>query len=535
MSLDDDKKREEIAKLKLDRLKSTIGLCVSVSSGIGIVAVFGYCFLIIGFIPTGLGMGDTLFFIFSMLAVALTGAALAGAGLLAFVPFILQKPAAGHYDKYVAGDRAIFWLGGTTLLAVFFLNGFFGSPATQHWTIVTCLWAIASGGVVLAHLLLCYLLVNNRVETGFYFFLWLILTVSAGAVMHVSTRVGGPILPVGAFGMLCTVLGAGGSVAVGLSMLEAPPSTSGGTSTIDPSKLRVAMMLIFAGVFLPYIGAQASGTLNYAMEGLGMRLSNATLIVNEANHAILEAAADAKGLPLYSCKHDDGTYAISNATILWHGMGQRSYVELLPAARATNDGKAARDSEKAVKAETTEDAGEAKGTPVRVELESAGVKKAKTKVAGSCIELRRGIYFASNGELLSQKEWSLSQPFVRTFLKENEAADKKIVAVGYADPMPRASESNFSLAQKRACDVVRHIADAKLGTVEQAWIDVRLDHAEWAGCKDLKDPAQQRSCFEKNRRVEVQLVHMPGTFVRVGTAQASEACGFTEAAPANGK
>jgi len=533
MSLDDDKKREEIAKLKLDRLKSIITLCVSISSGIGIVSVFGYCFFVIGFVPAGLGMGDTLFFVFSMLAVALTGAALAGIGLLAFIPFVVQRPATGVLDKCVTGDKAVFWLGGSTLLAAVSFYHLFGSPL--EWTIAAVWWIFISVSAAAAHLVLCHMLLKNLVETGFYWFLWLILALSAATLLYLSASAGSSVSLTGAWGTLCTILGAGASVAIGLSMLEAPPLTGGGTSTIDPAKLRVALMLIFAGVCLPYVGATAAGTLRYAMEGLGMRISNATLIVNEANHAILEAAADAKGLPLYSCKHDNGTYAVSNVNILWHGMGQRSYVELLPKPQPVKDANDAKDSKKGSEAKKIEDAVEAKNTPLRVELDSAGVKKAKSEVAGSCIELRRGIYFASNGELLSPKEWSLSQPFLETFLKENNVAGRAIVAVGYADPMPRANESNFSLAQKRACDVVHHIVDAHLATLEQAWIDVRLDNAEWAGCKDLKDPVQQRSCFEKNRRVEVQLVHMPGALIRVGTAHAGPACGFAPTAPAREK
>ncbi|MGB9108631.1 MAG: OmpA family protein, partial [Telluria sp.] len=139
-----------------------------------------------------------------------------------------------------------------------------------------------------------------------------------------------------------------------------------------------------------------------------------------------------------------------------------------------------------------------------------------------------------NNPTLADAQWALTRPFIENFFAAVHRQNSKVVVVGHADPMLPSSKSNFKLAQARACDVANKLVDSKLASAEATWIDVRLDGDVASKCKDVKAAAEQRACFETERRVEVQLVQASGKLLRAGTAKASDACPRT-AAPASGK
>jgi outer membrane protein OmpA-like peptidoglycan-associated protein len=224
--------------------------------------------------------------------------------------------------------------------------------------------------------------------------------------------------------------------------------------------------------------------------------------VNAANFATIESAANTNGMFLYACKENGDTYAVSGVRVLWHGIGQRSYVELHSPVRLPYILTPA----------------------VQVELDSAGIKKSKAASAATCAELKRGVYFDSNSPKLAPSQWEITLPFIENFFAAAKRPNSQVVVVGYADPMQASSKSNFKLAQARACDIANKLIDKKLATKQTSWVDVRLDSDVASKCKDLKDSGQQRACFETDRRVEVQLVQPSGRFLRAGAANAAEAC-----------
>nr|WP_314541308.1 hypothetical protein [uncultured Massilia sp.] len=506
--MDDDKKREEIAKLKVERLKTLASLFVGVCSSIGVVGVFAYCFLIAGFVPIGLSAGDTLFFVFVMLAFAMTGAVLAIFGLFVYVPYVLQKPTYGASTSPIGltrggGVLAIFAVAMSSVILFFF---FFTSKFVDQqagdagfsygWmaAIVACLavyWLIANW------------LVQSLTDALSHVFLLLLFSSLSGLLAASASDGARTAAATHALMVPAILLLSGLFLAFSIASLS-PPTVPGATAPA-PAKIRTAAAFAAIGILLPYIAAVTGvNVMNTVMQGLGLRADAATLIVNSANFQTMQAAADAKGVLLYSCKADGDTYAVSYVRILWHGMGQRSYVELSPSEADKHAG-------------------------VRVELDSAGVKKSQSQHMATCVELKRGIYFKSDSKALDDKQWEMTLPFILNFMRSVYRDGNTVIAVGYADPMPRKEDSNFTLAQERACNVIRKLGthpefkDKKAWT-DEALIDVRLESDATSSCSALKEAADRQSCFERNRRVELQLVQADGAFFRVGTAKFSEAC-----------
>jgi outer membrane protein OmpA-like peptidoglycan-associated protein len=535
MTLDELKQREEIAKLRIERLKAAGGLCVAASSAGGLVGIFFYCFVFIGFLPAGLNVSDTFFFVFAMLAFSLAGGLSGLFGLLAYTPYVLKKPVgvtAPAAPWIIRKDNSAITLAVLALAGALASHLCIGVMARGHGLsdILDSLSVLMFLVLGIGHFWISLALVKNVLEALLCLLVWLVFTGFSGLLATaIATTHGGTYFQ--AFALICIVLTSGLCLAFAFAVLEDPAPAASAPPTPTPPplplpapapapapapstiKYRVAGIFFCIGILLPYIPALTAGPIvNSVMQQLGLRANAATLLVNAANYATLEAAADTNGLFLYSCKENGDTYAVSNVRVLWHGIGQRSYVELLAPAQAP----------------------EIEGRAVQVELDSAGVKKSKATRTASCAELKRGVYFDSNNPTLADTQWALTLPFIRNFFAAAHRQNSKVVVVGHADPMQPSSKSNFQLAQARACDVANKLFEEKLASAEATWIDVRLDGDVASKCKDAKGAAEQRACFETERRVEVQLVQASGKLLRAGTAKALDACPRT-AAPASGK
>jgi hypothetical protein len=507
MTLDEEKQIAEIKKLRVERLKTMSTLCAGLSSTFGLVAVFIYCFFVIGFFPSGLSVGDTLFFIFVMLAFSCIGALSVILGFLPFVPWATQKiPPSGNVKS--AGYLLGLWLLSLLLVIVFFLALKNSAGSASGWQSA----GLSIGGVVLIGGY--WYLARKLTEDGWFAIAYVMPLIASTSMLGYiaalyKSDAGSGFLSFLAIPLMLLFSGMFLSLGVAMFSTFVPPPAptppvppSPATANLD-ARSRGAFASIAVGIlfaYIPLLAAQHS--FNYVMSGLGLR-SDAVLIVNKVNFATMQAAADAKGVLLHSCKMDGDSYSISNVRVLWHGVGLRSYIEL-----------------KGTSAADTSD--------TRIELDSAGVKVSRGGKEAVCQELKNGIYFSSGKETFEEGQWAVSKSFVDKFMLEaTNGGDKKVIIVGFADPMPREKEGNFVLAHKRACTVFHQLVrDESIGE-EDALIDIRLDRDGISGCGEMKDSLKQRACFEQGRRVELQVLQGVGEVSRAGTADAKTACGAT--------
>lgn len=514
IDLDTQKKMAEISKLHAEKYKTLCGIVAGLASTIGLVTIFIYCFFIAHFFPTGLKAGDTLFFIFATLGMSLTGMLLSGFGMMAYFPWVnrlpllpvMLPPASGAVAALAAQKRKenllLLGLGSITLLQTL------------------CVRALAfkwAGLPIDLYVEPCYVYVAIAAMTAFY--VWgAYCLIRSTKVVFISVipgllfaLVGGAIcvfLPdfQGALVFFVGLLLGGFSVVLGLDLLSFPlPETAQELENSRRAK-KVAGLLIFVGILIPFIACGLNARiLGYVMTNLGVYTEHATLIVNKAELGKLQTVADSKGIRLYACRIDDDNAAISDVRIWWHGIGERSYVEL----NAYPPGD---------KGNSTWSAG------TRVELDSGEVRKSESQKNASCIELRRGIYFDSNKTALTPDQLKLAQPILTEFLKAKKT-DDSIVLVGYADPRPSATDSNSKLARNRACSVYRHLEGRPEGHAQKVLIDIRGDMEAITACSSKDGLLRESACEERNRRVEVRLIGSGGNeVVRSATANAADLC-----------
>ncbi|MDO8033216.1 hypothetical protein O3297_07305 [Janthinobacterium sp. SUN128] len=508
MTLDEEKQIAEIKKLRIERLKTISGLCAGLSSTFGLVAVFIYCFFVIGFFPSGLSVGDTLFFIFVMLAFSCIGALSVIVGFLPFVPWATQKILPSGKLKSTAYLLGL-WLLSLLLVMVFFeaLNNGAG-PASGCQFVVLSIVAVVLIGVY-------WYLARKLTEDGWFAVAYVMPLIASTSMLGYIAALNKPDAGSGVFNFLAiplVLLFSGMFLSLGVAMFSTsvplpppippvPPVPPGPATANLSASSRGAFASIAVGILFAYIPLLAGQhSFNYVMSGLGLR-SDAVLIVNKTNFATMQAAADAKGVLLHSCKMDGDSFSISNVRVLWHGVGLRSYIEL-----------------KGTDAVDT--------TDTRIELDSAGVKVSRGGKETVCQELKNGIYFSSGKETFEEGQWAISKSYVDKFMPQaKKGEEKKVVIVGFADPMPREKEGNFVLAHKRACTVFHQLLRDKSISEADALIDIRLDRDGISGCGEMKESLKQRACFEQGRRVELQVLTGAGKVSRAGTADAKTACG----------
>lgn len=506
MTLDRAKKIAELQKLKLENMTSVFGLIAKTGAAMGTVSVFVYCFFVVKFFPVGLQVGDTLFFLFVVLGMAITGAFVSGMGFITLVPWVLKRASASTLPhlKQVACVASL--LGCSLGMLYFARNYWAGQFKLAEACTLLPTWGSVGGVVVCA---LFYFLITWFLSSGLTNAVGLLLPWLA--VSLVVSLLMSPLESKVALMWALAILAGGAMMAIGISALDKAGKGAHGALP--------GLLILAAAMMMPFVLGEGGKMLGFVFSGVGIRSDQATLVVNQANLNTLQAAADAKGLALYSCRVEEDSHVVSKVGILWHGIGQRSYVAL--------QGMQAQASAK----DKTPEADQ-----VKVELDSAGVKKVEGTYEQSCIELRRVIYFDSGKATLTSAQWAVAQPVVRRFLSSYAAEETKdtnadknkvsLVVTGFADPMADAGKGNAMLARQRACTVYQNVrTDEKNEKLQinknlQILIDSRIGSND-AACDGKNNAAGQRACHEKDRRVELQLVSSGSPFDRLGPVDAS--------------
>jgi outer membrane protein OmpA-like peptidoglycan-associated protein len=515
IDLDAQKKIAEISKLKTETYKTLCGLLVGAASTVGVIAIFIYCFFFAHFFPTGLKVGDSLFFIFTTLGLSLTGLVLSGSGMMAYVPWVSRQrtrpsisppPVGGGAAAPGRKDKAttqllllilVIWTLSLSIRSLAFVWFGLANPIPLWMQIALyCVCIVAPG----LYVWISYELTRKAGEV--------VMSVMPGLMFALATGIVCIFLPdfLTSFVLVGGLLLGGLFISQGIDRLDLPPPETPEELEHALRARKTAIVFVLMGTAIPYIACGINAKIfNYVMTNLGVYTEHATLVVNKSELRKLQTVADSKGVRLYACGIDDESAAISDVRIWWHGIGERSYVELDPNAV---DPAANRPLK----------------TGIRVELDSSGVRKSESLVNRSCIELRRGIYFDSNRSELTPEQWELSQPIVEEFFKAKKG-DDSIVLVGYADPRPSITNSNFKLAHDRACNVYRHLQTEQVKPDQNVLIDIRGDMEAASTCSAKDGAAREQACEERNRRVELRLIGAAGNnVVRAATANAKDVC-----------
>ena len=298
----------------------------------------------------------------------------------------------------------------------------------------------------------------------------------------------------GAIKVIAGLLVGGFMVAMGIEQIDGRPVVTVADAEEKSRKFRLSLIFILVGCLAPYVACGLEKQMiRYVMTGMGVYTEEATIIVNKAAFGKLQATADAKGTWLYSCRLDDDNIAISKVRVWWHGIGDRSYVGLGLADDA-----------------------------IRMELDSAGVRKSGSEEPTSCIDLRRGIYFNSNTADQTPGQWAIAQPIISSFL-EKKAKDDSLLIIGYADPTPRERDDNMLLARNRACAIYRKLGKEKLLSNTAVQIDIRGDMYGMEVCDVKNDTNRERACEARNRRVELRLIGAKGAEAGLSATAVAEA------------
>lgn len=225
---------------------------------------------------------------------------------------------------------------------------------------------------------------------------------------------------------------------------------------------------------------------NVVMSAVGLRITDVTLKLSEENYDILSSVASGQNIAVLGCRESASGQPerlIHGVNLLWHGVGERSLVEL-PTASKPN---------------------------LIVELKRDGVY-ALRNYAGAverCLELSGDVLFEPGSSNLLAKQAELKE--IIDVISSSKNTIRRIQVIGHADAL--GYTGNFSQNNKLAVDRAEAVKDS---IVSGADIEKERVTAEGRGarepktlCKDWPIKATLAECLAVNRRVEVRIEFNP--------------------------
>jgi OOP family OmpA-OmpF porin len=225
---------------------------------------------------------------------------------------------------------------------------------------------------------------------------------------------------------------------------------------------------------------------NVVMPKVGLRLTNVTLKLSEENYDLLASVAAGQNIAVLGCKTSSTGQPdrlVHGVNLLWHGLGERSLVEL-PSGKTPN---------------------------LIVELKRDGVF-ALRNYSGPierCLELSSDLLFEAGSSALSSDDGDLKE--ILKVLVANKSTIEKIQVIGHADALGHAgnAKENSRLALDRAKTVKTSIDAANVVSKESVTADGHGAREPKTLCKDWPVKATLSECLAVNRRVEVRIQFKP--------------------------
>lgn len=230
------------------------------------------------------------------------------------------------------------------------------------------------------------------------------------------------------------------------------------------------------------------------MTNVGLRSKNVTLKLSEENYNILTSAAGGQYLAALGCSTSSGApeRVVHGVNLLWHGIGERSLVEI--------------------------PAGE--GRPLVVELKRDGVFFFRnfSGVVTRCLEMSGDIFFKSGSPQLAEDDSGDLEEMMKVIHKHG-ASIEEIQVVGHADAFgyKGGAKSNNELALARATTIRDQIVErACFKNVKAGGHGAREPKTL---CKDWPVKDTLSECLAVNRRVEVRMKFKPSKLVDRSTPE----------------
>jgi outer membrane protein OmpA-like peptidoglycan-associated protein len=242
-------------------------------------------------------------------------------------------------------------------------------------------------------------------------------------------------------------------------------------------------------VFLPFIASPFLFQLiDDSFSLIGIRHSNTTLVLNDNNYKTLKSLADEYGVILNSCSSQSDRHILRNVNALWHGIGERSLIQLV--------------SKK-------------KEVQFNVELERGGVTVARigegiSKIA-SCVTLNTDNLFKPYESTLTGEGILQVEKFIEETKSYLESEEQKIVSVtidGHTDRIPvlNADDSNLALSIRRANEINTRL-NSLFQNIPNSMIQINGHGASRSitNCDKGLIGKELSDCLSLDRRVDVRL------------------------------
>lgn len=424
----------------LDMWKTLGGLLASLGAGIGVLSVFVYCWSNGAFYPSGLSLTDSFFFLF-------VGCAFGFAYLL--------------------------WLLPAFLLCWFVLSSVRDRPRwpsscaekIRHWAVSSLLIAVC----------LALFLVYTTV---------FVLDAVVGAEgLRAATCFIAPIF-------------AGFALAVAFDPGPRSPRMTGA------QERRFRFALTGVGLLAPLVMAATvvSQIPQGVLRHIGIYRDRVDLSLSGENYDRVRVAAQAVGVPVLGCEGQaQKDRLVTQARLLWHGLGDRSLVQFMP---------------RTVK-------GRKVPAPFVVELKADGVQVVTSGDEAwkmpACVVYTHEVSFENNVATTESSEARSLDAFVDRRLNNPKywSYRQSIVVVGRADDgeMAQGGKSNLALSQRRA-SFLATMAKARADTVPAFMCRVPIKvSSSGIGSRERRSQCEGLSrtglidCREPDRRADVQVVY----------------------------
>ena len=516
-----EKSSEEARRERLQTLRTIV---VTAAVAYGVLAVFLYLYVEgIGFV-SGLTAGDSLFFAFVAVALGAIGGALSGFGALAVAPlFALASKArsAAQLDDSLRVSQQRRDTLGTRLLAL--VRGRWGVVRSEArhslpFQFVLAVMVLAPEGLLLPGVFESDFvkLFNLTDNTALIVMLAAgVASWSASAALLVGTKLADGWAEAIAFGFAVMVahwvLGlllsskatalifmaatvGGGALAGALDLLDAGAPT-GSTYSHRGSRFFAVVALIAGAMVLPagaalidITGKSRNQALATIFSGLGVRSEDVTVRLSSSAADTIRSASLLHGTRASLCRLQGSGYLLSDAIVLWHGIGSRTYLRW--PARGSRTGRKV----------------------LMTDVPSAEVSIVRGPSL-RCVDVPDSAFFESGrAELNPDARYEIVTALL-SHLSSAKEANQELVGldvIGNADPMP-VDGGNRQLALDRAKQVLKAVEESGrlVGKIDMAKVERR---AVSNGARDpLKECSSretldyQRECNAPNRRVELRL------------------------------
>jgi OOP family OmpA-OmpF porin len=258
-------------------------------------------------------------------------------------------------------------------------------------------------------------------------------------------------------------------------------------------KKRRVQVGIFAVLIVPLIAVSAiSEFVNGSIRILGIQQKHKSIVLDKNNFKVIQDVAKELNLPIYGCvTNGKQSNIVHNFNILWHGLGERSLVEVLIPKEGTWQ------------------------PAVRVELDRTGTKVLqildKDLSFKTCLSLSSDAVFdlyqsEPNEEGIKALGKFLSK--VETYLEDSKLAILSVTITGFTDRIPviKKNDTNEALSLRRANSVLSALSPL-FKNVDKKNISIlgKGPKEPLSNCPKALSGNELTKCLSVDRRVEISL------------------------------